>query len=192
MYFIYFVIFVFWGERISLFIAKYSQPLPHKPPTTSSMKKLALIGVFLISACTSYGQSDTIEVRKKLGTVFMQHGKNLTPKQLLEIVDSNPEAYNEMKVAKTNMDVATVFGVVGGILIGYPVGYYLGGGDPPWAVAGVGAGLALISMPFSVAYTKHAKNAVRIYNDELRQTGCNRVDFKLGMTSTGVGVWVSF
>ena len=75
------------------------------------MKKntLILIGFLLLNGSLIFGQSqsDSIQIKKILGTVFIQNGKKLTPKQLLEITKINSEAYNEMKVAKSNYGIGT-------------------------------------------------------------------------------------
>lgn len=141
----------------------------------------------------SYGQnkSDSIEIKKALGTIFRQNGKNLTPRQLLDITQSNTEAYKEMKIAKSNYDIGSVFGFAGGFLVGWPLGTAIAGGEPNWTLAGIGAGL-ILSIPFSTAYTKHAKNAVNLYNNGLKSTGLNNVDFKIGLTYNGIGVKVIF
>ncbi len=158
------------------------------------MKKILLFGFLVFVACYANGQSssDTIVVKKKLGTVFQQNGKNLTPRSLLEITQSNSEAYEEMKIAKSNYDVGYVIGFAGGFLVGWPLGTVIAGGEPNWTLAGIGAGIIVISIPFSSAYTKHAKNAVRIYNNGLRQTGLNNVEFKLGLTCNGLGLKIIF
>lgn len=143
---------------------------------------------------SSYGQnkSDSIEIKKTLGTVFRQNGKNLTPRQLLDITQSNTEAYREMKIAKTNYDVGYVFGFAGGFLVGWPLGAAIVGGEPNWTLAAIGAGLIVVSIPFSTAYTKHARNAVNLYNNGLKSTGLNKIDFKIGLTYNGIGVIVTF
>ena len=129
------------------------------------------IGIFLLNVNQAFAQSlaDSIEVKQKAGTVYMQHGVKLKPKQLLKITEQNQEAYMIMKKAKSNYDIGSVIGSVGGFLIGWPLGTLIGGGDPNWAMAGVGVGLAVVSIPFYSAYNKHAKTAVRIYNDTLYQ-----------------------
>lgn len=55
----------------------------------------------------------------------------------MDITRTNAEAYKEMKIARNNYNAAVAFTIAGGILLG---------------------------IPFSIAFTKHAKNAVRIYN----------------------------
>jgi hypothetical protein len=158
------------------------------------MKRIILIWIFLMTIFSSYGQSksDSIEIKKTLGTVFRQNGKNLTPRQLLDITQSNTEAYKEMKIAKSNYDVGSVFGFAGGFLIGWPLGTAIAGGQPNWALAGIGAGLIVVSIPFSTAYTKHAKNAVKLYNNGLKSTGFDNVDLTIGLTCNGIGVKVIF
>ncbi|MGV3502970.1 MAG: hypothetical protein ACO1O1_04635 [Adhaeribacter sp.] len=136
--------------------------------------------------------SDSITVKKAMGVVFSQNGKPLKPRQLLDIMQSNPEALAGMKKAKTNFDVGYGFSFAGGILVGWTLGTALGGGDPNWAMAGVGAGLIGISIPFSSAYSKHAKNAVRRYNEGLNQTSMNKVDLRLGLAGSGLGLRLAF
>ena len=75
----------------------------------------------------------------------------------------NQEAYNEFKKAKSSYDAVQVVGFVGGFLIEWPVGTALRGGDPQWGLAGVGAGLILISIPLSSGFSTHAIKAVEIY-----------------------------
>ena len=160
------------------------------------MKKftLMLIGLLLLSAISVFGQSqsDSIQTKKSLGTVFIQHGRRLTPGQLLEITKINTDAYNEMKIAKSNYAIGTVFGFAGGFLVGWTVGTAVGGGEPNWALAGIGAGLIVVSIPFSTSYTKHAKKAVEIYNNALSQTGSRKIDFSLALTYNGIGINITF
>ncbi len=97
-----------------------------------------------------------------------------------------------MKLAKSNYDVGYVFGFAGGFLIGWPIGTAIGGGDPNWTLAAVGAGLAVISIPFMVSYTKHAKNAVHKYNKGLKYSYFAKPDLKIGLTYNGVGIKIKF
>lgn len=154
-----------------------------------------VIGCFwvMISFCAN-GQSisDSITVKRTFGTVFQQHGKNLTPRMLLDITQSNPEAHNEMKLAKNNFDAGYALGLAGGALVGWPVGTALAGGDPNWTIAAVGAGLIVVSIPFSSAYVKRAKKAASIFNSQLKKLGFNRMDLKIGCTHHGIGLSLNF
>jgi hypothetical protein len=158
------------------------------------MRKTFIWGLLILSAFRLFGQnaSDSIEVRHALGIIFLQNGKKLAPRNLLEITKSNMESYSEMKTAKTNYDAGYVFGSVGGFLAGWPLGTAIGGGKPNWALAAVGAGLIIVSIPFSTAYSKHAKNAVGLYNNGLKQTGHTAVKWKMGLTSSGAGIRLIF
>ena len=146
-------------------------------------------------ACTqlnAQNQSDSISVKKAFGTVFKQNGKILTPKQLTSIMKSNPSAFGEMKIAKSNYAVGSVVGFAGGFMVGYPIGTALAGGKADWALAGVGAGLIFVSIPFTSAYVSHAKNAVKFYNAGLKQTGMNQMNYQIGLVSNGVGLKITF
>lgn len=160
------------------------------------MKKLFFSIIAILSICynTTFGQSlsDTIQIKKRVGTVFIQNGEPLTPKRLLAITTINPTAYQEMKIAKTNYDIGTAFSFAGGFLVGWPLGTALGGGDPIWALVGVGAGLIALSIPFGTAYTQHAKKAVNLYNNDLHKTASRNVDFNFGLTANGIGLNIAF
>ncbi len=110
---------------------------------------------------------DSIQVNRSFGTTYYQHGEQLTPKLLLNITLSNPEAYAEMKIARTNSTAANVLGAIGGFMVGFSLGSLLVGKDPNWGVVGAGAGFIGISIPFSIAFNKHARKAARIYNEGL-------------------------
>lgn len=158
------------------------------------MKNILTLGLLFLMTYCFYGQniSDTIETKNALGVIFLQNGKKLTPRNLLEISSSNAESYKEMKIAKSNYDVGSVFGFAGGFMVGWPIGTAIGGGEPNWTLAVVGAGLIVISIPFSTAYSKHARKAVEIYNNGLKQTGSSTVEFRLGLTFNGVGLKINF
>ncbi|TLX72638.1 hypothetical protein E9993_17530 [Labilibacter sediminis] len=160
------------------------------------MLRFKIIFVFLLTTSMSvlYAQyqTDSIQITKKLGTVYTQNGQNLTPRQLLEITQSNPDAYKAMKLAKINYDTGLVFGFLGGGLIGFPIGSSLGGGDPNWTLAAVGAGLIAISIPLSSAYNMHAKTAVSIYNSGLNNSTKESPRLNLFSSSNSIGLRLTF
>jgi outer membrane lipoprotein SlyB len=159
------------------------------------MKNLLLVCALLCSfQLMTQNVTDTIETRKALGVVFLQNGKPLTPRQLLEITSVNSEAFQEMQRAKSNFDAGSVLGFVGGFMVGWPIGTAIGGGKPVWAMAGIGAGILALSIPLSVGYSKHAKNAVRIYNNSLHPTSMirNKTEFNLCLDGNGIGIRMNF
>ncbi len=158
------------------------------------MKKLILCILITFVALSLFSQypTDSILVKKRLGTVFQQNGKNLTPRQLITITQLNQEAYTEMRIAKRNYDFGYILGFAGGFMVGWPIGTSLGGGDPNWALAAIGAGLIVVSIPFSSAYSKHAKNAVRIYNNSLKTSYLLKPEFRIDLTYSGIGLKCTF
>ena len=158
------------------------------------MKQIILTSalLFIFICLNGQYQSDSIVIKKAFSTRFEKNGRNLTPGQLLDITKSNQDALIEMKKAKNNHDVGYVFGFAGGFLIGWPIGTSIGGGDPNWTLAAVGAGLAFISIPFTVSYIKHVKNAVHIYNKGLKYSYFVKPDLKIGLTYNCVCIQIKF
>ncbi|HYG19342.1 MAG TPA: hypothetical protein VD816_10440 [Ohtaekwangia sp.] len=129
--------------------------------------KSVLLVSFILAALTTSAQEETGDLQMKKsfwGTKFISGGQLLKPKQVLQLMESSPEAHAEFKKAKTNYDVANVFGAIGGFMIGFPLGTAVGGGDPEWGLAAGGAAVVLVAIPFSIAFTKRAKHAVDLYN----------------------------
>ncbi len=153
--------------------------------------KLFFIGMLFLNVSFVFGQtkSDTILIKRN---TFLQYNHRLTPKDLFEIAETNPDANKETQKAKWNHFFGVIFAYSGGALIGFPIGTALGGGDPIWAMAGVGVGLVLVAIPFSIAYNKHIKKAVRIYNNGLKKIGINKIDYNIGITRNGLGVKMRF
>lgn len=96
---------------------------------------------------------------------------------VLTFMKANPQAYAEFKQAKANLDAASVLGFAGGVLIGFPLGTAIGGGDPEWVLAAGGIGLILVAIPFNAAFKNHALNALDIYNSKLSSSTKVNVKF---------------
>jgi hypothetical protein len=78
-------------------------------------------------------------------------------------------------------------------MIGWPVGAAIGGGNPNWAMAGIGAGLIVVSIPISQGVNKHAAIAVDSYNKGLESNSFWRKrELKLQMTGNGIGLALHF
>ncbi len=152
-----------------------------------------IIAMLLLSVSQLRAQDNTkIEIIKRpLGTIFQQDGKVLAPKQIMKITQSNPEAYEEMRKAKSNYNISQLFATVGGFLIGWPLGTAIGGGEPDWALAGVGASFVLISIPFGSTYTKHASKAVNLYNQK-ETVPPDNPNLKLHLAPNGINLSLVF
>ncbi|MEL6589854.1 MAG: hypothetical protein AAFQ68_07240 [Bacteroidota bacterium] len=131
------------------------------------MKRFFSLSVCLmLFSLTSTAQS--IEIQKSIwGLRFSQNGDLLNINQLVDAVETHPEAFILAKKAKSKNTVATIIGGIGGACIGIPAGAAVGGGEAPWALAGVGAGLILVSIPFSMKANKQFESSVNAYNQSL-------------------------
>lgn len=142
-----------------------------------------------------YGQSaDTITKVKAFGGYrFYKGDKMLTMNQLVNAVRPNEQALRAARSAQSNHTFASILGGAGGFLVGWPVGTALGGGEPDWTLAGIGAGLIVLSIPVSLSSAKHAANAVDIYNEGLRSVSARqRNEWRFAATSNGVGLTFRF
>lgn len=158
------------------------------------MRTIGLFLVLMLMTFTTFSQSanDSIEIRQSLGKVYKQHGKNLSMKDLYAILGTNEKAVPEMNKSKANSTPALILACAGGAFIGWPVGTALGGGNPEWWLAGVGAGLIICSIPLITSANRHLCNAVIIYNSDLKKIGIREPVLQIGASSTGVGISVRF
>ena len=128
-------------------------------------KFLTILCFPLLAAIGSFAQSNDSIVLMKTplgGLQFFQHEQLLRTPEVMGIMRVNPEAYKVMKGGRNLNALATTLGIAGGICIGLPVGTYLGGGEPQWIIAGVGAGLIAVGSPIGIKGNKKLKKAVRI------------------------------
>ena len=159
------------------------------------MKKGTLFTLLLICLSTLSGlaqyQRDTIEVGKRSGTFYRQN-RRITPGELVILTRNNPGALREMQMAKSNHEIGSLFAYSGGLAAGFALGQAIVKGKGSLTLAGIGAGLMLISLPFGSAYNRHAGKAVQLYNGEIKRTGQRKTDFRLGLALNTASLKVSF
>ncbi len=161
------------------------------------MKKIAITVLFLTVAYQfTYGQvsTDSISMKKVFGGYqFYQDDKRLSIGQLVEMMKPNDQAYQQIKSARSNNTLATIIGGVGGFMVGWPLGTAFGGGKPNWALAGIGAGLIVVSIPLAQGFNKKAKQAVNAFNGGLQTSSIwDRSKLEFSMTGNGIGLTLSF
>lgn len=110
---------------------------------------------------------------------------------MLELMEPNPMAYQAMKRAKTNYDVGCVFGFAGGFLVGWSLGSLISKGEIDWRIAGAGAGLIGLSIPFSIGQNRHTKKAVQLFNDAAK-TSNTVIHFNINCTANKLGIAANF
>jgi uncharacterized protein YcfJ len=157
------------------------------------MKKIVLT-IVLILTTSIHINSQEIEMKKVLGGyVFKQEGKKLSLKQMQEVMKNNKEAFDLVQSAKSNQTWGMVLGAAGGALVGFPIGTSLGGGEPKWALAGVGAALIVATIPIINKFNKKTSKAVTIYNDGISSTSYRfQPSINLNVKGTGIGLTMSF
>jgi hypothetical protein len=129
--------------------------------------------------------SDSIQVKKRwYGTTYRQNGKRLRMKHLLAITKDNPDAYREVKIAKSNVVWGNVIGFTGAGCMAFSRGDI--------TLFGPGLVLYLVAIPFSIEAGRHLKKGVKIYNQGLSNSGNIKVNFHLGFTNNGIGLRAAF
>ncbi|MBS2101016.1 hypothetical protein [Carboxylicivirga linearis] len=161
------------------------------------MKKLLTLMVLLLAGITfTIGQNtaDSIRIEKTFGGYqFYQGEKRLKVKDLVNTMQSNAQAYQEIKSAQSSYTLASIVGFAGGFMVGWPLGSALGGGEPNWTMAGIGAGLIVVSIPISKSFNKKAKQAVDTYNNGLQTSSFwDNKELRLSVNENGLGLTLRF
>jgi|SRR3989339_464448 len=161
------------------------------------MKRIAIIMTLLtVSLTFTFGQTvtDSISVKNVFGGYqFYQGEKRLNMHQLVNAMKPNEQAYNQIKTAKSTYALASIVGFAGGFMVGWTIGTAIGGGEPNWSMAGIGAGLIVVSIPISQKFNKQAKQAVDTYNSGLQTSSFwDKSELRFSMTGNGVGLTLRF
>lgn len=161
------------------------------------MKKTAIIFALLAASISFiFGQtaSDSITMKKVFGGYqFYQGERLLKMSELTSTMVLNNEAYKQIKSAQSTYTMATIFSYAGGFLVGWPLGTAIGGGEPNWTLAAIGAGLIVVTIPITQSFNKKAKQAVDTYNGGLQTSSFwDRNELNLSLTGNGIGLTLNF
>lgn len=161
------------------------------------MKRIIVILTLLLMIFSAtYGQTanDSIQMKKVFaGYQFYQDGKRLTVSQLVKAMQPNEQAYQAIRQAQSSYTLASVIGGAGGFMVGWPLGAALAGGKANWTMAGIGAGLIVVSIPISSKFNKQAKNAVENFNAGLRPIAFwDTHELRIASSGNGVGLLFHF
>jgi len=161
------------------------------------MRKIAIIlSLIAVNMTSTFGQttSDSIIMKKVFGGYqFYQREQALSMNQLVNAVSSNEDAYTQIKSVQSISAVAMILSYAGGFMIGWPIGTAIGGGEPNWAMAGIGAGLIAITIPISKNVNKKTRKAVETYNSGLQTSSFwYKNELKVLMTGNGIGLTLKF
>ncbi len=159
--------------------------------------KTYLLVLLLVLSGFSYPvlaqNTDEIIVQKRgLGFSYFHNGRQISKKDLLHVLESDPAARQELKKGYRNAWPASLLTFAGGFLISYPMGKQLAGGQPNWLVSGAGAGLLTFSLPFAGAKMKREHEAIYVYNGGSHYAARPRTDLRVGYAHHGVTVALVF
>jgi len=149
---------------------------------------LFFIILFLGRNAYSQNTKDTITIERWIGVSYKLNKKVLNATARLDLMESYPDAYAEMKIARTNLWAGNLMSFAGGFMIGFPLGVQLRGGSPDWTLAAVGVALVVFSVPFNIAYQKRSLHAVRMYNEHIKKGDNKTVHCKIGILKNGLGM----
>jgi len=137
---------------------------------------------------------DTIQITKAAGGYkFSYMGENLTMDRLGVLSNKNATSAKYFSKAKGTTGLLQVMGFMGGALIGYPIGTFIGGGKPNWSLAAVGCGILVVSLPIVSSANNNLLKAVNAYNQSSVITRKdNFYDVKLGLNPSGLALIVQF
>ena len=99
-----------------------------------------LIAGLILPATYSQVQDTEIIAKKVFGGYkYSQSGKLINYSQMGKIMNAYPEAVSLINKAKTSYAFASILSYAGGFMIGWPIGTAIGGGEPNWTLAAIGA-----------------------------------------------------
>lgn len=153
------------------------------------MKKIFFSFLLALCMASSFAQTSDKTISFKndfFGMKFYQSNQKLGMAEVASIMQTNADAFAHIRSARSNNTWSSVFGAIGGAMLGYPLGTAIGGGDPNWTIAGVGAGLIVVSIPFAVKAKNEAVKAVHAYNEGLAKTSLRKSEFKLYFSGSGM------
>lgn len=160
------------------------------------MKTVSTVAIFLICCSFTFGQTgtDSITIAKTFGGYkFFQGSNRLSLQELKITMQTNQQAYQQIKSAQSANTIATIIGGIGGFMVGWPIGTAVAGKDANWVLAGIGAGLIGVSIPFSVKANKQAKKAVATYNGGLKSSSFwNKNELRLAVAGNKIGLTLQF
>jgi hypothetical protein len=130
------------------------------------MKKILVIVTFFVSSVAIAQTNGKIEMKKDFfGYSFHQDSTELWPRDVLQVMEVNTEAFQEFKKARANHAASGIFSAIGGFMIGWPIGQAIAGKDDPlWGLAAGGAAFVFVGYSFDKTFKRRATNALNIYN----------------------------
>jgi hypothetical protein len=161
------------------------------------MNRILLFLAFHIMFLTSaFGQtlSDSIVLKKIAGRYGVyQNDNKLNKEQFIKTLETNPEAFKQLRSVKSTGTFRAIISGIGVGLIAAPIGLMSAGKNPNLLVAGIGVGMLVGTIPLARKADRKLKSAIKTYNNGLRKPpALDEKEMKISMTGNGVGLIVTF
>ncbi|GGF40056.1 hypothetical protein [Echinicola rosea] len=142
------------------------------------------------------GSVEPIEIIEKglfKKKVYKKCGIEMEPVQLLNLFKDDPGMQDYVKPLGVNLLMSKLLAATAGILVGYPVvDSFSKDSDPNWNLAYIGAGCALLSIPFTKWFDKNAKEAIDFHNAGYQSAHSYRPRLRVQMGGHGLGLALKF
>lgn len=164
------------------------------------MKSRLFTIVLIFISINLNGQSlKDIEMKSNFwsGTKFYYQNNEIEEKYVLSGLSNNREILRRYVDGKSSHSTAKLISAVGGILIGWPIGTALGGGDPKWWLAGIGGGLTIfMAKPIYSKGSRKMQKALDLYNSSdygmKLPPDKENVEISFRVNSAGIGIGIIF
>lgn len=162
------------------------------------MKKLLLALVVSFISINVFAQHQPCDREITTSKVFLKTVYNycdveLLPDQLIKVLATDPSLDDLANSMRINFAVGSLFKAVGGVMIAYPLYDLIAGNeDVNYTLGGIGLGLYVVSIPFTLKFKSKANEAIGRWNNSLVSANEKAIDFKLALAPGGVGLRVDF
>lgn len=140
----------------------------------SEMKRISCLMFIIVFSIQASAQTDLdcqhcIVANRGFVTTYWKARTKLSASDMTYYLGQFPESKEAHRKSKGHSVVSVIFSAAGGVLIGYPLGMAIAGNkEPNWILAGVGAGLVGLSIPFTLEQKRYLRKAVDAYNTNVR------------------------
>lgn len=134
------------------------------------IKRIAVYLVIVFMSVNAFSQyTDPIVVKPYWGGLnFLVNDRPVKANVIMQMMKSvDSTAFQRMKKSRQNNTLASIMGVAGGFLVGWPIGTMVAGGEPNWTMAIAGGAISIASIPISNRAKRQATEAVDIYNNKI-------------------------
>jgi hypothetical protein len=124
---------------------------------------------------------------KTFGTKYYKGDKKISKREFISKIEANPVAYNQYSLGKNLNTAGNVIGIPAGIVFGYNIGTWIGGGEQPngavLAVSGICWGGAIV---LNYVGRSKIRNSIDTYNTS------DKFGLNLNINQNGIGLALTF